>query len=573
MDNVLIYSFYTNDDYYRGKAEELKHNLERLNISYKIDMMEIPDGLDWSDICRKKIEMIAEACRQHPERKVFWIDVDCNISELPSYIGGFSSDIIGFSRGFSSPLRLGYHLRTRFWEPCFVGINATEKARSFIYRAEELEKEFEGKATDDYFFEEAWRECCDKLSYQVIPSYERNKNGSVDGFFSFGASGNVNDFKGKVVQHEKIIEKSDSAENKPIKNSPTKENLKKVFGRLSSLINKKKNVESAAKVYEKITKKSYKLWCVSNAIKGDEVKLRTLQSRPTSFSVKEKELIDKQCNSIVEYQTMYPGTKPLPLCWWFNPEPGNFGDWLSPYIVSKILKRNVKLVSPAQVKSQKSKYLVSTGSIAKFANENAVVLGSGISREETELCPSAKYLSVRGPLTAKVLASQGGQAPTVYGDPAIVMPKILPLPKVEKNGRIALVRHFSHLGLDIKLSGDMDELSILSSSPSDIETFIASLNNYSAVVTSAMHCYIICQSYGIPAVLVVWDEVKENVAGDGMKYHDYALGAGVTPLSPISVDKDLNNVDLNSILNTDTVCKEKVDDMYNFIFESVSKEF
>ncbi|MBW3138189.1 polysaccharide pyruvyl transferase family protein [Ferrimonas balearica] len=570
MDNVLIYSFYTNDDYYRGKAEELKENLERLCIQHQIDMMEIPEGLDWSDICRKKIEMIANACRQHPDRKVFWIDVDCNIKELPSYIGNFSSDIIGFARGFSSPLRLGYHLRTRFWEPCFVGINATEKARNFIFRAEELEKEFDGKATDDYFFEEAWRECCDQLSYQVIPSFERNKNGSVNGFFSFGASGNVNDFKGKVVQHEKIIEKSDTAENKPIKESPTKENLKKVFNRLSSLINKKKDV---VKVYEKITKKSYKLWCVSNAIKGDMEKLRTLQSRPIAFSPKDKAMIDKQCNAIVEYQTMYPGTKALPLCWWFNPEPGNFGDWLSPYIVSKIMKRNVKLVSPAQVNNQKSKYLVSTGSIAKFANEHAVVLGSGISREETELSAEAKYLSVRGPLTADVLSKQGGQAPDVFGDPAIVMPKLLPMPKVEKNGRVALVRHFSHLSLDIELAEGMDELSILSSSPSDIEKFIAELNNYSAVVTSAMHCYIICQSYGIPAALVVWDEVKENVAGDGMKYHDYALGAGVTPLSPLAIDKDLRSIDLNAILNTDVIAKDKIDMMYDFIFESLTKEF
>ena len=56
---------------------------------------------------------------------VFWIDVDCRITHLPDYVRDSTADLIGFQRSFRSPLQIGYHNRTRFWEPSFWGVNAT----------------------------------------------------------------------------------------------------------------------------------------------------------------------------------------------------------------------------------------------------------------------------------------------------------------------------------------------------------------------------------------------------------------------------------------------------------------
>jgi hypothetical protein len=150
---------------------------------------------------------LARVCEENPDKKVFWTDVDCSLHSLPDYIRDFSADIIGFQRSFGSPLQIGYSRRNRFWEPCFWGINTTPNARKMIadaYRIEQLETEI--KATDDFFMEEAWRENADNLSFQLIPSNAiigkgNPDNHSKEAFFQFGSSGNVAEFKGKVVQH------------------------------------------------------------------------------------------------------------------------------------------------------------------------------------------------------------------------------------------------------------------------------------------------------------------------------------------------------------------------------------
>jgi hypothetical protein len=68
------------------------------------------------------------------------------------------------------------------------------------------------KATDDYFFEDAWRQNADSLTFQVIPSacvYGRGDPSlKVETFFVFGSSGNVAEFKGKVEQHKGMTRKS-----------------------------------------------------------------------------------------------------------------------------------------------------------------------------------------------------------------------------------------------------------------------------------------------------------------------------------------------------------------------------
>ncbi len=560
VNNVLIYSFYTDDKYYSKKKDELIANLKRLNIEYKIDLLTIPEGLEWSDVCRKKIEMFNQACVENPDKKVFWIDVDCQINYLPEYIANFSSDIIGFARGFSSPMKTGYHLRSRFWEPCFIGVNNTPNARRFISDALAKEKEFTGKATDDYFFEESWRMNCDLLSYQVIPSRERS-DGESEGFFSFGASGNVENFVGKVAQHEKI---NNSTDKKQVLISTLSK-----FGLLKYALKAKRVISggvNTAEVHaEKLSLKSFKHKVLVSALNNKFEQISDLRNKNIMAQDKVKSDILAQADSILEYQNYAKGLNPIPLCWWFNPAPGNFGDWLSPYIITRIANRSVKLITPNKMKSFDGKNLISIGSIAKFANSKSVVLGSGVSRRETELNNGAEYLMLRGPITKEVLESDGGSMTReVFGDPAIVMPKIFECER-SYNGRVALVRHFSHLDVDITLSDNMDEISILASSSNDIESLISELNKYDSVITSAMHCYIICQAYGIPTALVNWASHSDSVAGDGMKYIDYAEGVGVQAFAPKIIADDFNSIDVQSLLNHERISQQKIDETYSYL--------
>ena len=198
--NAIVCSFYTADDYYRSHGVRLKANLESLGIPYELREIAKQPGDDWADICRKKVGFIAEVCAANPDKKVFWIDVDCEIYSLPDFILNSTADIIGFQRGFSTPAKIGYENRGRFWEPCFWGINTTAQARKMIAAAAEFEAVAKVKATDDFFFEAAWRAVSPNMTFQIIPSncaVDRGR-GSLEGhevFFRFGSSGQVDNFK------------------------------------------------------------------------------------------------------------------------------------------------------------------------------------------------------------------------------------------------------------------------------------------------------------------------------------------------------------------------------------------
>ena len=59
-------------------------------------------------------------------------------------------------------------------------------------------------------------------------------------------------------------------------------------------------------------------------------------------------------------------------------------------------------------KATKKPHLVALGSIGRFIRPSSIVVGTGISRDDIELARKARYISVRGPITARVLRESGG---------------------------------------------------------------------------------------------------------------------------------------------------------------------
>jgi hypothetical protein len=127
---AVVCSFHTPDGYYRSHAEQLRRQLAGLELPHEITEVSLDPGSDWADATRRKLSIVLDACRRHPEAMVLWIDVDCRLTHLPDYVRNSSADLVGFQRSFRSPLLIGYQNRTRFWEPSFWGVNATEGAAS-----------------------------------------------------------------------------------------------------------------------------------------------------------------------------------------------------------------------------------------------------------------------------------------------------------------------------------------------------------------------------------------------------------------------------------------------------------
>ena len=574
--NVVICSFYTADDYYRAHGERLAKNLDELGLKYVLREIEKQEGEDWADICRKKVGFLADVCAEHPDKKVFWIDVDCSLLELPEYISNSTADIIGFQRGYSSPSSIGYHRRTRFWEPSFWGVNTTPLARKMIAEAHELEKTSTLKATDDYFMEEAWRANCDNMTFQIIPSNAVIGKGSPNAdsaaaFFNFGASGNVAHFRGKVQQHasnngglrKSALKIAKKLERKlPDRASRRLRLLADTIGITGLLTTSKLNPESQERKVDLNA-------VIDSAQAGNSVQYEDAKNKfQRDYLATQMELNKIAVAKSFHFYAAKESTKSIGLVWWARPFPGNFGDWLSPLIVSQYTDNKIFFQSPVKIAAKK--HMIGLGSIGRFIKPNSVVVGTGISTDELTLAKSATYVSVRGPVTARVVKESGGPTVESFGDPGVLISRIFPVTRSTTNGKVALVRHFTHKPIPLVLDSNMEELDIFTSHPDDIKTLVHSLNLYDRVVTSAMHIFITCQSYGIPCALITFEGFADSVHGNGIKYGDYAEGVGLASISPIPVGLNLNIIDFDNITTNHKISETKMDEVEAAIKKGLS---
>lgn len=598
FDDIIFCSFYTNDAYYTAFADDMKARLTAMGIAHEIMPIDKAADDKWIDICRKKVPFIYEVCQRHPTKKVFWIDVDCHISRLPDFVAQSSADIIGFQRGFSNPLRLGYHLRSRFWEPCFWGISTSKEARDFIRLAFEAERDLTVFATDDYFFEEAWRVSSQDLSFQIIPSkFVADKAEFADPFFFFGSSGNVSENVGVAAQHEKF---GFGAPRRKKAKSPKKASFAtRVLRRLGvakalralglggaiDTLRGRKPTPKPVLTEEEIAQAQIAAAAAEAAKPVNIPKLFTTMvvaaragdaqtMNDTLAQINSRKILSKNqhktvsgARSFLAYASGTTGTT-LPLVWWAKPYPGNFGDWLGPLALKHYSGHAIQFLAPDG--ACKTPHLVAIGSIARFINPQSIVVGSGVSNLDTVPDPKAHYISLRGPITARVLREAGGPDVTSFGDPGLLLSRIFPVTRGTSNGRVALVRHYIHRKLYLNLPEIMDELSILLSAPDDIKAFVQTLAQYDSVITSAMHIYIICHSYGIPCALVTFEGGEDMVHGDGIKYIDYAQGAGIPETPPTVVSCDLRTVDIPSITTSYTVSEEKLDEIEKAVTDGIA---
>lgn len=568
MSSIVVCSFYTDDEYYRAQAEILTADLDALGVDYVLEEIHKEPGQDWADMCRAKVPFLHSVCERFPDKTVFWIDVDCRLLSLPDFIRESSADIVGFQRGFDTPLTIGYQSRNRFWEPCFWGVGTSANARRMIADAAALERESQLKATDDYFFEDAWRRNADRLTFQFIPAASVVGRGDpslpVERFFVFGQSGNVDEFRGKVEQHT-------SAANLSLKKRVVN-GAKAVLGILPpSLKRRLVNVAdrvgvtsvltSQGSVGETLARRRLTAAILDAGHAGDHAAIDALEAKLDADGVTTAD--ERATVSAAHTFAHWAGrdsADEVTLTWWSKPYPGNFGDWLSPLILGHFTDARIRYHAPTTPIS--TPHLISTGSIGRFITPRSIVVGTGISSNDVELQPKATYVSVRGPVTAQLVRDCGGPAVESFGDPGAILSRVIPLARPKRtNGRTAFVRHFSHNPLPIALPDGFDELSVLMSAPDDIAAFVGALIGYDRVVTSAMHVFIVCQSYGIPCSLVTFEGGEGSVYGSGLKYGDYTRGVGLDEVNPVVVPLDLRRFSFAAIERDDRVGDAKKDEI------------
>lgn len=214
---------------------------------------------------------------------------------------------------------------------------------------------------------------------------------------------------------------------------------------------------------------------------------------------------------------IYPRDIP---CYWSK--CANWGDALNPILIGFISKRRVRHESNPYC----WKHFV-IGSILERADRYSTVWGTGLIGEggSPREVPAAIH-AVRGPLTRAQLIRSGIKCPDVYGDPALLLPRFLPLVP-DKRWKVGVIPHYSdqeHTWVE-QVSEEQDVLVI--DVYSDVIDFVQQLVSCDAILSSSLHGLICADAYGVPNRRVILHE-DPRIGGE-FKFADYYGGIKVIP--------------------------------------------
>lgn len=200
----------------------------------------------------------------------------------------------------------------------------------------------------------------------------------------------------------------------------------------------------------------------------------------------------------------------------------NFGDLLGPLVVELMLRERGAAPAP----SGSPVTLFSVGSVLHFAADGDVVWGAGVNGKVDRSAHTFRRLdvrAVRGPLSRAFLESAGIPAPEVYGDPALLLPGLMPgLRRVAatRTHRLTVVPNLN----DVHLHGPTAADTLHPRSP--LRECLRRIAQSELVVGSSLHGIIVAESLGVPARLV------RSRAEHTFKYEDYYAGTGRPDFSP-----------------------------------------
>jgi hypothetical protein len=141
--------------------------------------------------------------------------------------------------------------------------------------------------------------------------------------------------------------------------------------------------------------------------------------------------------------------------------------------------------------------------------------------------PRADWSFVRGPLTRANVLKHGGACPTVYGDPALLLP--LFCPASEKVHKVGLVPHYQDYA---KLRRYGDSMPVIDVVNKDALATARQISACEKIISTSLHGIIAAHAYGIPAAYVV----ASKLHGDGTKFDDYYASVGLDAVRS-SIDK------------------------------------
>jgi pyruvyltransferase len=224
--------------------------------------------------------------------------------------------------------------------------------------------------------------------------------------------------------------------------------------------------------------------------------------------------------------------------YWFQSK--NVGDTLTPVIVEFFTDQKVEFVD----RSENGK-LLAVGSIMKALRDDDIVWGTGCMYEHDNFShKKCTVLAVRGKLTEERMGKSVG----VYGDPALLMPRIYN-PEVDIDTEVGILPHYVDKKVVMSSTTVIPGYNKFIDVMGDWKTVIEQIKSCRKIVSSSLHGIVLAEAYGIPAE---WVEYSDAVLGDGFKFQDYLTGTGRKPqetgvFPPIKNLKEIQDKLVNSL--------------------------
>jgi pyruvyltransferase len=224
---------------------------------------------------------------------------------------------------------------------------------------------------------------------------------------------------------------------------------------------------------------------------------------------------------------------------WYESE--NWGDALNPVLIRHLSGLKPFRIQEYSMNLKNEPIYTVIGSILEWPimkNEkilrNTIIWGSGFMTESGRLYGKPKQIcAVRGPLTRDNILKTGIKCPEIYGDPALLYPRIY-RPCINKNFKLGIISH--HLEKEnnlVKNFKSYPEIKLIDIE-SPINTVVDQICSCKYIASSSLHGIIAADAYGIPSIYI---KLSEKVVGEGFKFRDYFGSVGRSDTGPLIVSE------------------------------------
>ena len=244
---------------------------------------------------------------------------------------------------------------------------------------------------------------------------------------------------------------------------------------------------------------------------------------------------------------MLLGTKKINAIWW---ESKNWGDALNPVLIEQLSGLKPFLIQEYTKNLKNEPIYTVIGSILQWPMlkkenllRNTIIWGTGFMIESGRLQGEPRQIcAVRGPLTRDNILKSGVKCPEIYGDPALLYPRIY-RPSVNKECKLGIILH--HLEKEnnyVKNFEHSHEIKLIDIED-PINTVVDQICSCKYIASSSLHGIIVADAYGIPSVYL---EFSDKVVGNGFKFRDYFASVGRSETEPLIVSE---NTTIDTILD------------------------